>query len=230
MSEAGELLDSAEVEFLLESASEPAEGQDSSAESLADQEVTMSGDLDKINLTDIIQTLTLSKMEGLMRIRNPLEQRQLFFHEGFVRMLAPNRVETKRLGQRLIRSGHLTVEQLRSALLLQKKTHQHLGEILIKEGWVDEADIEGLVVMQVEEDLLGVFTWRHGTFEFFKGPVTDLELRRRLELTPEFDANGVLLEVARRQDDWEMIMESVGSLDEIVVRTDAPLPEKLDTE
>lgn len=230
MSNSGELLDSAEVEFLLDSASDLDEAQVSSEQSLENQEVTMSGDLDKINLTDIIQTLTLSKMEGLMRLRNPLEQRQLFFHEGFVRVLAPNRVETKRLGQRLIRSGHLNVEQLRSALLLQKKTHQHLGEILVKEGLVDEADIEGLVVMQVEEDLLSVFTWHHGTFEFFKGPVTDLDLRRRLELTPEFDANGVLLEVARREDDWKMIMETVGSLDEIVIRTEMPVPSDLDSD
>lgn len=230
MSEAGELLDSAEVEFLLENASDQAEGQESQEASLESQEVTMSGDLDKIDLTDIIQTLAMSKMEGLMRIRNPLEQRQLFFHEGFVRVLAPNRVETKRLGQRLIRSGHLTVEQLRSALLLQKKTHQHLGEILIGEGWVNEADIEGLVVMQVEEDLLSIFTWKHGTFEFFKGPCSDLDLRRRLELTPEFDASGVLLEVARRSDEWELIMATLGSLDEILVPTDQAEGSKVDEE
>ncbi|MHC5063205.1 MAG: outer membrane protein assembly factor BamB family protein [Planctomycetota bacterium] len=230
MSEAGELLDSAEVEFLLENASDQAEGQESPEESLETQEVTMSGDLDKIDLTDIIQTLAMSKMEGLMRIRNPLEHRQLFFHEGFVRVLAPNRVETKRLGQRLIRSGHLTVEQLRSALLLQKKTHQHLGEILIGEGWVNEADIEGLVVMQVEEDLLSIFTWKHGTFEFFKGPCTDLDLRRKLELTPEFDASGVLLEVARRKDEWELIMDTLGSLDEILVPGQQQADAKLDEE
>lgn len=52
----------------------------------------MRGDLEQIILADIFQTLALSKMEGMLRVRNPLEQREIFFREGLVRCMVPARV------------------------------------------------------------------------------------------------------------------------------------------
>ena len=91
MTEAGGLLDSEEVDFLLASGSgstDKDEGQDSAS----NQEVTMRGDLEQINLADIFQTLALSKMEGMLRVRNPLEQTEIFFREGKSRALTATRV------------------------------------------------------------------------------------------------------------------------------------------
>lgn len=228
MKEAGELLDNAEVEFLLDG-NDPGEATATPGPEESPAEVTMHGDLERMSLTDVVQTVSMSKLEGLLRIRNPLEQRQLYFKDGFVRCLSQQRAEVKRLGQRLIHSGLISMEQLRSALLEQKKTRRHLGQILVDEGAVEEAQIEGIVVSQVEEDLLGVFTWQHGNFEFFKGATTDPELIRRLEMTPEFDVGGILLEVARRSDEWELIVQTLRSTDEIFEVTGSGDENKLDS-
>ena len=67
---------------------------------------------------------------------------------------------------------------------------------------------------QFQEDLFGLFTWQRGSFEFYKGPVTDPLLAQRLETIPEFEITGVLMEVARRTDEWSLILEELGSLDE----------------
>ena len=157
----------------------------------------MRGDLDQINLADIFQTLAISKMEGVLRVRNPLEQREVFFREGMVRCLVPARVEVRRLGQMLLQAGLIDTEQLRSALLTQKKVRKPLGKILVEEGVVTEEQIEAVANSQITEDLYNLFTWRHGSFEFYRGPCSDPLLAQRLEQLPEFDVNGVLLEVAR---------------------------------
>ncbi len=220
---AGGLLDNEEVEFLLQAdqaqeepgAAPSPKGEEPGDEPEDEREVTMRGDLDKIELADIFQTLSMSKMEGMLRVRNPLEQRQLIFKDGYVQCIVPNRVETRRLGQRLIQAGVLTADQLRSCLLLQKKSRKPLGVILAEEGHVNETDIENMVVDQVQEELFSLFTWKQGTFEFYKGPISNQELKRRIETTPEFEVGGVLLEVARRSDEWELIMDTLDSLEEI---------------
>src|SRR5690606_8648771 len=120
--------------------------------------VTIRGDLDKIDLSDIFQTLSLSKMEGILRVENAVECREIYFHEGAVRYSFPSRAETRRLGQRLIRCGLLSTDQLRSALVSQKREPQPLGRILIEMGAITQDDLDTLLTHQLEEDLYDLFT------------------------------------------------------------------------
>lgn len=211
MSEVEGLLNSEEVDFLLDTegtAGKPTVGG-------VAQEVTMRGDLDQISLSDIFQTLAIAKMEGLFRVRNPLEQRLLHFRGGFVRILVPNRVASRRLGQRLVQAGLVTQEILRTALLEQRRDHLPLGQIIVRQGYISQQQIEEVVSMQATEELFALFTWRHGTFEFYKGAVTDPQVLQRLDQCVEFEVNGLLLEVARRTDEWECIIQAIGNLDEV---------------
>ncbi|MGK0302950.1 MAG: hypothetical protein ACI89X_003836, partial [Planctomycetota bacterium] len=113
MTDNQDILNEAEVDFLLSGAEEDANVEGTSLDD-GNQTVTMHGDLDQIRLADIFQTLALSKMEGVLRVRNPLEERQIFCSEGYVRILVPTRLTLRRLGQRLIQAGLLQPEQLRS--------------------------------------------------------------------------------------------------------------------
>ena len=127
----GELLNTEEVDFLLEAA--PAQSPTSDGEAATgEQVVTMRGDLDQINLADIFQTLAMTKMEGMLRVSNPIEHRYVWFKGGFVRIVVPNRVTTRRLGQRLVQAGLLQTDQLRMALLEQRKDSRPLGTLLAR--------------------------------------------------------------------------------------------------
>lgn len=217
MSNTKEILNSEEVEFLLEAGSPPA-SQESPDKPGSQQVVTMRGDLEQMHLADIFQTLGMAKMEGLLKISNPVDHRLVHFQDGEVRILVPPRSATRRLGQRLVQAGVLQPEQLRLALLEQRKQHAPLGEILVNGGYVPAEQIEDVVALQITEELFGLFTWEHGSFEFYRGPVEDPALLERLDNCPSFEVNSLLLEVARRADEWEDILGSLRSLDEI------PLP------
>ncbi|MBL9078635.1 MAG: PQQ-binding-like beta-propeller repeat protein [Planctomycetes bacterium] len=229
MSESREILNDAEVDFLLSAAASD-EAQAPPPEVQPDsQTVTMRGDLDQIQLADIFQTLAMSKMEGVLLVRNPLEERQVYCHNGTVRIKVPPRVALRRLGQRLVHAGLLQPEQLRSTLVLQRKERLPLGQLLVKEGLLEQDQIDAVAGMQVAEDLFSLFTWKHGTFEFYKGELTDPNQRAAFESCPEFEVNSLLLEVARRSDEWEGILAAIGSLDEVPHRiADASNPEELD--
>ncbi|MEZ6037700.1 MAG: PQQ-binding-like beta-propeller repeat protein [Planctomycetota bacterium] len=221
MTDNRELLNDAEVDFLLSGATEDGANTGASLED-GNQTVTMRGDLHQISLADIFQTLSMSKMEGVLRVRNPLEERQVFCSDGYVRILVPARLTFRRLGQRLLQAGVIHAEQLRTALLEQRKEKLPLGELLVRSGIVAQEQIDEILGMQVAEDLFSLFTWQHGSFEFFKGdPVPD-SVRATFAECPEYEISSLLLEVARRSDEWQSILEALRSLDEIPARIAEP--------
>ncbi len=220
-----EILSEAEVEFLLASAASQEPDDDTALTlptSTDGQAVTMRGDLEQINLADIFQTLGMSKMEGVLRICNPLDERQVYCRDGFVRILVPGRLATRRLGQRLIQAGVITSEQLRTALLTQKKERRPVGELLVSSGMVAQEAVDEIVGLQVAEDLFSLFTWRHGSFEFFKGQLANDSQKKTFDRCPEFETNSLLLEVARRSDEWQSILAAIGCLDEVPARIADP--------
>lgn len=227
MTDSENSLNEAEVDYLLDSGSAAAPTQAGS--DTAQTAATMHGDLEQINLSDIFQTLGMTKMEGILQVRNPLEQRQVYFRDGYVRILVPGRIATRRLGQRLVQAGLLTPDALRATLVHQRKEPAPLGELLVAAGLVQQDQVDEIAGMQVAEDLFSLFTWRHGTFEFWKGEVQSPELIAQFDACPEFEINSLLLEIARRADEWESILAAIGSLEEVPERTDdEPLDADLD--
>ncbi len=228
MSETNRILDAAEVEFLLDTSASPGGNVSPAGEPAPApaQTVTMRGDLEQINLSDIFQTLAMTKMEGVLRVSNPLEQRQIYCSGGSARILVPPRVVKRRLGQLLVTAGILAPESLRKALIEQRKTGQALGEVLVANGHATQEQVAEVLDMQVTEDLFALFTWRHGTFEFYKGPVEDPQQRAAFDACPEYDISSLLLEVARRADEWESILAAISSLDEVPQRLVDALPEE----
>ncbi|MBL8747783.1 MAG: DUF4388 domain-containing protein, partial [Planctomycetes bacterium] len=225
MGNKGQVLNEAEVDFLLAASVATEESAAQTSAPRDAQTVTMRGDLEQINLADIFQTLAMSKMEGLLHVRNPIEERQVYCTNGTVRIRVPARLSIRRLGQRLVQAGLLDGEALRATLVLQRKEPLPLGELLVKQGLLTQDQIDEVAGMQVAEDLFALFTWRHGTFEFYKGELTDPAARAQFEKCPEFEVNSLLLEVARRSDEWEGILATIGSLDEVPRRTADPEPD-----
>jgi hypothetical protein len=215
-----ELLSDAEIDFLLDAAAKAtAEAPTSELEGGQDREVTMRGDLGQIDLADIFQTLAMTKMEGVLRLRNPLGERHLHCRDGYVRVHMPNRVATRRLGHQLLHSGRIRPEDLRAALEAQRQQKQPLGQVLVGLGSITQQALDEVLAEQVAHDLFSIFTWRYGTFEFWKGPPT-AALDRLLAGSAEYEIHALLLEVARRSDDWTSIHDSIGSLDEVPARLD----------
>jgi hypothetical protein len=49
-----------------------------------------------------------------------------------------------RLGNKLLSTGKITMEQLWAALLEQRRSGKRLGAILLGRGWIDEATLENI--------------------------------------------------------------------------------------
>ncbi|MEZ5965161.1 MAG: PQQ-binding-like beta-propeller repeat protein [Planctomycetota bacterium] len=185
-----------------------------------DREVSMRGDLQQMPLADVFQSLGMSKMEGILRVRNLVETREIYFRDGLVRSFIPTRVELRRIGVQLVQGGLMTPETLRAVMFEHKKSRQDMRALLVEHRVLPEAEIDELFDHRAAEDLYSLFTWSQGSFEFYKGPPTDPVILARFDELKPFDINVVLMEVARRSDEWEVIFDSIRSVDELVVPGD----------
>src|SRR5260221_11238920 len=114
-----------------------------------------------------------------------------------------------RIGDLLVRSGRITPHQLQEAVQRQRETqNQKLGEILVSLGAITRNELEEHIRTQIEEAVYFLFTWSQGTFNFDAG-VRPEQQDFLVQINPEF----LLLEGARRVDEWSLIEKKIPSFD-----------------
>ena len=170
--------------------------------------MAIKGSLKEASLPDVIQLLFLGRRTGCLALADRHNFGTIYFEEGHIVYAAiVNRRD--RLGDILLRSGRLTQEQLQQAIDRQEGEREHkLGEILVELGFVGRADLESHIRLQIEEAVYYLFTWTSGTFNFEAGVRPERE-DFLVRINPEF----LLLEGARRVDEWSLIEKKIPSFD-----------------
>ncbi|MGH7560142.1 MAG: DUF4388 domain-containing protein [Gemmatimonadales bacterium] len=176
------------------------------------------GSLQEAGLPDVIQLLFLGRRTGCLALADRQRHASIYFDEGWIVYAAiVNRRD--RLGDILLGSGVVTRAQLDQALAMQAASPgRKVGEILVSVGALAREELGRFVRMQVEEAVYSVFNWNSGSFHFEAGarPEGDEALDR---INPE----SLLLEGARRVDEWSLIEKKIPSFDLIF----AAIPELL---
>jgi tetratricopeptide (TPR) repeat protein len=169
--------------------------------------MAIKGSLKEASLADVCQLLHMSQKTGCLSVTDQSRFGQIYFDHGritYARIL--NRRD--RLGDLLVRDGILAPEALRAVLDRQMaEPHRRLGELLVDEGLLERATLERYIRFQIQEAVYSLFTWSSGGFYFEVGDAPEGELLT--SLNPE----SLLLEAARRVDEWSLIEKKVPSLD-----------------
>lgn len=169
--------------------------------------MAIKGSLKEASLADVCQLLALGQKTGCLSITDKSRFGQIYFDRGritYARIV--NRRD--RIGDLLVRDGLLTQEQLTSALQLQnEEPDKRLGEVLISRGFLSQKDLQLYIRMQIEEAIYHLFTWARGNFFFEADELPDADIV--VSISPD----SLLLEAARRVDEWSQIEKKIPSLD-----------------
>src|SRR5690606_33719408 len=112
-------------------------------------------------------------------------------------------------GDLLIRDGVLRPDELRAAIDRQGvESDRRLGELLVEEGVLSRSRLEEYIRHQAEEAVYTLFTWTQGSFYFEVDQYPD-EGEVLLSINPE----SLLLEGARRVDEWGLIEKKIPTFD-----------------
>ena len=170
--------------------------------------MAIKGSLKEASLPDVIQLLFLGRRTGCLALADRHNFGTIYFEEGHIVYAAiVNRRD--RLGDILVKSGRITAETLQQAITKQESDREHkVGEILVQLGALKREELESYMRLQIEEAVYYLFTWTAGTFNFEAGVRPEQE-DFLVRINPEM----LLLEGARRVDEWSLIEKKIPSFD-----------------
>ena len=181
----------------------------------------LKGDLVTMGLEDIFQWLAVGKKTGILELKGLLHTKRVAFHEGRVTSVWSSDPR-EYLGQYLLAYNRISEEQLREALTAQEDENQLLGRILVSRQLITEAEIRRIVQLKVEESIFDTFLWEVGNFEFFDG-----QGAQQRSMLLSLDVTGIVLEGARRKDEWQRIRKVVKGGDAVVQAISEAIAEML---
>ena len=80
--------------------------------------------------------------------------------------------------------------------------------------------------MQMEEEIYDVLDGKEGSFEV--NPAGTVDMGESDPVLLSFDVMSILMEEARRMDEWQSIRQNISSLDDIFIKTGSFDPEAAD--
>ena len=160
-------------------------------------------------LADVLQLLALGRKTGCLNVVDGDASGRVFLELGQVAFASLSN-KRDRLGEMLVKSGRISKVQLEQATEVQRNSKRQLGRILVDSGSIPRAEVEKYIRSQVEEAVYQLFTWTRGTFTF-----TSEQIPSHQALLVSLDAESLLLEGARRIDEWDMVQKKIPSFDMI---------------
>lgn len=174
----------------------------------------INGSIEEAGLPDVLQLLSLGKKTGCLAMVDGALHGEIYLDAGRISYAnVANRLD--RIGDVLVKLGRITQEHLKEAVDEQARGNKRqLGRILVDFGRIEHGELERFVRLQVEEAVYFLFTWKQGTFSF-----TSSQRPPHDPLPESLDAQSLLLEGARRVDEWTLIQKKIPSFDLVYQRT-----------
>jgi len=187
--------------------------------------MAIKGSLTEATLSDVVQLLTFSQKSGCLSVTDGKDFGNIFIKDGkIIHATILNR--KYRLGDSFVVKHIIEEETLSKALEIQEsKKKKRIGEILVEMGAITNDTLDKELKNQIEETIFTMLTWESGYFNFEAGLLPSQE-----ELTIQMSPQELLLEGARRIDEWHKIEHKIPPSETILVQKeriqDIPLTEQ----
>src|SRR5918999_2713516 len=172
--------------------------------------MALEGPLKELHIQDVFQLLDLGRKSGVLRVTSELRQTAatVCFDRGGV-VSAALGSDPHPIGARLVRVGKITGEALDRARGMQNSgDDRRLGDILVSLGAISRRELDRQLKAQVEETILELLGWTEGHFRFEEGAPSEA----LVESPSRIPTEGLLMESARRLDEWSRIEDKVPHL------------------
>jgi tetratricopeptide (TPR) repeat protein len=179
--------------------------------------MSFQGDISSIALSDVFQNLAANQKTGTLTIDSGGHARHIQFREGKIVSFADG--EGFSIADWLRDKEVVDAERMEEALKRYRKSKKKtLGEILRDLGAISLEDYRSYLSDLLKETLYEVLSFRTGTFEFHEGVLHEAETdRETLGLGIALPPQAIMMEAARRMDDWQEIRLHIPSENEIYV-------------
>ena len=171
--------------------------------------MAIEGPLRELGIHDVFQLLDLSRKTGALRVTSELRD-----DEGFVLFEGGKVIHASVLSnptsiERILRqAGKLSDAHLAAAAAIAAPHGLGLGDRLVQAGAVSQKEMERHLHQAIESVVFELMSWREGFFSFEERAVGDVPIDAKIRISTE----SLLMEGARRIDEWSRIADKVPSL------------------
>ncbi len=173
--------------------------------------MALKGDLASVDLAQVFQMLALNQKVGMLSIQSPRSWRALYFdHRGATLYFNEHTMLDRVLAQ-MTRSGVLMEETVAEAREHAGRMGIPVAESLLAGGFLTEEDLERSIGFEMEEVIYDLFFWNDARFEFHENADTCPEREGVINDRFFFNTDMLIMEAARRIDEWSFIQQRVPS-------------------
>ncbi len=164
----------------------------------------LEGSIRRFNLASVLQFLAQAEASGVVEVRDFDEFGFVYLVGGHVEAISLP-VTDEKLGNRLVRAGALTDQQLAEALMEEATmTHEEkkakpLGQRLIDKGWTNAQTVQEVMARQLTDQVFALAQWQNGVFLY-----DEPERMPDFRVSIQANVQQLLLDAYRRIDEGEV--------------------------
>lgn len=182
--------------------------------------MSFQGDIPSLSLADVIQNLANNQKSGVLTVRGARGKHCIVFEGGVVVSYVD---ETFPPIDWLIQKKHVPPDAKAELTRRYSKEGKTLGQLLEEMGLLDPQTYKNLLRRFVKERLYEVLSFRKGTFSFRSNSTQTVPDDRDVRsIGMSLSPTTLLMEAARRTDDWQKIREQIPSDDVVLVPAGDP--------
>jgi tetratricopeptide (TPR) repeat protein len=171
--------------------------------------MAIEGPLRELGIHDVFQLLDLSRKTGALRVTSELrdDEGDVLFDGGRVvhASIKSNPTSIERV---LRQSGRITAQDLAVAAAVDGGSGMGIGDRLVLARIITQRELERQLKQAIENVIFELMSWHEGFFSFEERSVADVVVDARIRISTE----SLLMEGARRIDEWSRIADKVPSL------------------
>ncbi len=173
--------------------------------------------LNILDLGSILQSLSATRRSGTLKVtHNDDESRLLYIRKGLLRLTSSTMTGFNLLEEAMVKFRKMNREDIEEARKNYGGPDQSVVEFFKQQERISDQDVKGYLVSLMFELATEVLCWKDVHCEFFPDRLLEPDLLQELadygQATP---VDGLLLEAARRADEWERIHKTFDASREV---------------
>lgn len=166
--------------------------------------MALKGKIEEFAVPEVFQFVALHEGDGVLTFKNKNEEISFGFINGKVSGALYGKQDIfKPLEEYIVNSGKITSEELKRFKSMIKEENRQIDEVLLEENIITQDEIKSIIKFKIQEIVDEVLTWKEGIYSFHPGQ--QIYKERKIEIAIE--PNALLMEGARRIDEWSRIKE-----------------------
>lgn len=163
---------------------------------------TLEGRFGRLQVPDVMSFLQLTSASGQLEVTAPEGEVVIWWGEGRV-VASRARRGGIRTGDLLVRRGRLRPDEVEQAWEESRRSGERIGDAIVRLGLASRESVDAVLVEQAFENVYRLLTWGAVSFRFDEDRAAPPDAVAVLA-----DVGNLLLEGARRCDEWSRLQPS----------------------